>query len=406
MFSPSFHQSQVSRWIRPAVVAALVIATLLLGSASASAAVSCSLYASPSGSGSGSLSSPFGSAQALVDALQPGQTGCLMGGTYDLSGSGGELKFNRGGSSGAPVTLASAPGGTATLVGGIVYVPNGSDYVTITDVHINTHGATQPGVQVMGANDALTRSDVTNLNSKYSCVILGSDQGWGQAVNTLLEGNVIHECGNTAPNQDHGVYVDNVVGATITNNIFWGIPDGWGVHVYPHAQNTQVTHNVIDGNGGGVIFGGNTASTSNNNVAAYNVITNSTHFYGVESWWGGTVGTGNIAKNNCVAHDAGGNIETPEVGFTAQNNLVANQTYMDAATHNYMLKPGSPCLGVVGYDTAAMLAGHGVHATMASRRAACRSNRLAGRHRARRHHLRSCVARHAGGGSRRSRHHR
>ncbi|HTU98565.1 MAG TPA: hypothetical protein VMF14_22125, partial [Solirubrobacteraceae bacterium] len=45
---------------------------------------SCNLYASPSGSasGDGSLSHPVATVQELDWALAPGQTGCLLSGTY------------------------------------------------------------------------------------------------------------------------------------------------------------------------------------------------------------------------------------------------------------------------------------------------------------------------------------
>jgi hypothetical protein len=278
-----------------------------------------------------------------------------MGGGYDLAGgsSGSQLKFNHGGSRGAPITLESYPGQTATLTGGPVYVPHGSNYVTITHLDINTNGSNQVGVQIMGAYDDVTSNDITNLNTKYSCIIIGSDMGWGQATNTLVENNVVHQCGHNPgdPYEDHGVYVDNSLDATITNNIFWGMPYGWGVQLYPHAQGTQVTHNVIDNNNGqGVVFGGNTLSASSDNTVAYNIITNSSNQYNVQGYWGGAVGTGNAADNNCLYNGAAGNnpaasnIETPSVGFTASHNVIANPTYTNAAAHNYTLSPNSPCL--------------------------------------------------------------
>src|SRR5205807_9753650 len=148
--------------VRRGIVALVMIVGwfALVASGSASAAVSCSLYASPSGSdsGSGSSSSPFLTAQKLVDALQPGQTGCLMAGTYSQP----ELRFNHGGSSGAPITLASYPGQTATVSGGFVYVVSGSNYVTIENLHMDASAATQVGVQVMASNTSLIGDDITN----------------------------------------------------------------------------------------------------------------------------------------------------------------------------------------------------------------------------------------------------
>ena len=118
------------------VVLASAVAASVAVPAAALASVSCSLYASPAGSdaASGSLASPFRSAQKLVDALSAGQTGCLRGGSYSQS----ELAFHHGGRVGAAVTLASYPGETATLTGGFVYVPSGSDFVTLEGLHVDT----------------------------------------------------------------------------------------------------------------------------------------------------------------------------------------------------------------------------------------------------------------------------
>ncbi|MDQ6805526.1 MAG: hypothetical protein M3065_11300, partial [Actinomycetota bacterium] len=159
-----------SRWdvrmLRVGALAAAAICALAVLSSSAQAAgapsVSCSLYASPTGSdssGSGSQSSPFQTAQKLIDALAPGQTGCLMAGTYNDSPW---LRFNSGGNAGAPITLSSAPGQTATLAGGYVYTPTGSDYVTLENLHIDGSGTTQNSIQIFGSHDALIGDDITN----------------------------------------------------------------------------------------------------------------------------------------------------------------------------------------------------------------------------------------------------
>jgi hypothetical protein len=347
--------------LRATVVLLAAVAFSFFGflGGSAGATSSCSLYASPgAGGGDGSVGSPFGSAQALVDALTPGQTGCLEGGSYDLSGgsSGPQLRFSHGGSSGAPVTLMSAPGATATLTGGIVYVPHGSDFVTISGVHVDVRNAGEPVVQIMGAYDTFSGSDVTNHNTEYSCIIIGSDTGYGQASHTVIEGNVVHQCGYNPsdPYEDHGVYVDNSVDATILNNVFWGMPYGWGVQIYPHAQGTQVLHNVIDDNGQGVVFGGNSSWTSSNNTVAYNIISNSSNAYNIQDWWGGAVGSNNLAKDNCLFHGGQGEVMAPQ-GFTTSGNVTADPGYSDPSNHNYTLKSGSPCLSVVGYDTAALV---------------------------------------------------
>jgi hypothetical protein len=353
-------------WVRGAIPLAIVVAAAgaLVGGAAAGSRAPCALVASPSGSDhhAGSASSPFLTAQRLVNALKPGETGCLMAGAYDLADgpSGSQLKFNHGGTSGSPLTLRSYRGQTAILAGGPVYVPAGSNYVTITDLSIDTRGADEVGVQIMGAGDQLTNDDITNANTPGSCVILGSDTGYGRAVSPLVEGNVVHQCGynRSDPFEDHGVYVDNSVGAVITENIFWGMPYGFGVQLYPDSQGTQVTHNVIDDNGNGVVVGGNDASTSSNNIIADNVISGSSNEYDIQGFWKGAVGTGNVAVSNCVYSGSQGNISAAD-GFTASGNPTAAPAFVDEEAHTiagYELQPGSPCLAVVGSDAAATIA--------------------------------------------------
>jgi hypothetical protein len=357
--------TSVRNWfVKLLSAAVLAVAAVTFFAAAAVAAPSCTLYASPSGSDSaaGTLASPLQTPQKLVDSLQAGQTGCLRAGTYNQT----ELTFSHAGRAGAPVTLMSYPGETATLSGGFIYVPQGSDYVTIANLHIDSSATAQVGVQLMAANDSLTGDDITNGQAHDSCIILGSNVGWGQAVNTTIANNVIHQCGNTADgNQDHGIYADNSVNATIDNNVIWGAA-AYAIHLYQNSQGSQITHNVIVGNGYGVIFAGSGQHNSSGNVVADNIIANSTAGYDVSSYWGGTVGTGNTLKGNCLAGGHLGQITTVRTGFAASGNVSATPGFVNAAAHNYRLSTGSPCLSVVGYDTAARIAGGSAVATVSS----------------------------------------
>jgi hypothetical protein len=347
------------RWLGTLGVALASMGGVAAVAASASVSVSCSLYASPGGSdaASGSVASPFRSAQKLVDALSAGQTGCLRGGSYSQS----ELAFHHGGAAGAAVTLASYPGETATLTGGFVYVPSGSDHVTLENLHVDTSAATQVGVQLMATDSSLIGDDITNRSAHYSCIILGSNAGWGQAIGTVIENDVIHQCGSVADgNQDHAIYFDNSINGVISGDVIWGA-SAYAIHLYQNAQGNQITHNVIVDNGYGVIFAGSGSHASDGNVVADNIIASASVGYDVESYWGGAVGTGNVLAHNCLYSGHLGQITTVQTGFAASGNLTADPGFVDAAAHNYQLKPGSRCLSVIDKR----VAGHGPIATIA-----------------------------------------
>ncbi|MDQ6805528.1 MAG: right-handed parallel beta-helix repeat-containing protein [Actinomycetota bacterium] len=327
-----------------------------------SASVSCSLYASPTGSdssGTASQSSPFQTAQRLSNALAPGQTGCLMTGAYSDSPG---LTLGHGGSAGEPITLSSAPGQTATLEGGYVYMPTGSDYVTLENLVINGSGTRQNSIQIFGSHDSLIGDEITNGEQHNSCIIVGASGYTPYPTDTLIEGNVIHKCGNAADgNKDQGIYLSQSVHATVTNNIIWGSA-AFGLQLYPDAVGTTITHNVIADNGYGVIFAGNAgaeSTVSDGNRVEGNIVVDSTVGYNVSSS-GDASATSNVFNDNCTYNTSpvGGDISN-DGGFTTSGNISGSSPlFVDGSAHTvegYELRSGSPCLSVVGYDTAALL---------------------------------------------------
>src|SRR5205085_926026 len=74
------------------------------------------------------------SVQRFVDALRPGQTGCLRGGTYDRMHNGYIARFGEPG-----VSLRSAPGQRAHLVGIVMVAPE-ADRVRLSHLSIEGTG--------------------------------------------------------------------------------------------------------------------------------------------------------------------------------------------------------------------------------------------------------------------------
>src|SRR5437764_4602582 len=159
-------------------------------SGSAKAGLLCDRYAARSGSdtAAGTITAPFQTAQRLADSLAPGQTGCLLAGTYHE-----HLRIGHGGRAGAPITLASFPGQTATIVGRF-WIARGSDYVTISRLHLDgVNGDGLPSPTVNANHATFTGDDVTDDHTGI-CFVIGS-RPWGTAANTLITRSRIHDCG-------------------------------------------------------------------------------------------------------------------------------------------------------------------------------------------------------------------
>lgn len=332
------------------IALATISASLAFMGGSASAATTCDLFASPSGSdaASGTAGAPFQTAQKLVNSLNPGQAGCLEAGNYTE-----DVEFFNGGRAGAPITLSSVPGQTATLTGRL-WIRHGSDYVTVTGLNlVGVNADDLPSPTINAANATFSYDNVSN-NHTAICFVVGSD--WGSAANTLITNSRVHDCGVLpAANHDHGIYVANATNTTISWNEIYDNADR-GIQLYPDAENTTIDHNVIANNGEGLLFSGDYGKASNDTDAYDNVISGAVLRHDVESYYpaGNPLGTGNVLHNNCVWGGAEGSIDTSDGGFTSRNNITGNPDFANAASENYHLGAASPCLTMTGDIAAAV----------------------------------------------------
>jgi chitodextrinase len=248
-----------------------------------------------------------GTANALLGSLTSGQVGCLRGGIYTASSSN-VLDVSK-----SNVTVMAYPGERPVLRG-LVIVRNGANGVRLANVSVEGQGGSNT-IQIYGDDFVLEGSDITNSWRGRSCMMLG-DGSAGTADRPVIRDNHFHECGSLANgNQDHAIYAAHVV-------------DGGSPSVR-----------------GGVVFGGDSNDASSSNVVEYNVIAYSTT-YNIESWWGGPVGSGNVARYNCVYGGGDGNI-APAKGFVATGNVVANPLFENRSTGDYTLLATSPCLSLI-----------------------------------------------------------
>lgn len=336
----------------PKVLAAATVTLAIAagGLACAGPAVaSCNLVAATTGSdhNKGTLARPLKTVQRLADRLRAGQTGCVRGGVYKE-----DVKVKRGGRSASQrLTIESYTGERATLTGRL-YIPRGSNFVTITQMNLNGRNDSSLPSPTINSDDAeFTRDDVTNEHTGI-CFILGSS-GYGRAERTIISGNRIHDCGvEPSHNEDHGIYVAESDGARITNNVIFKNTDR-GIQLFPDAQGTVIAHNIIDGNGEGIVFSGD-GTTSNNTTVAFNLITNAKIRYDIESFYprGTRKGVNNIVRNNCIFGGSRSAIGE-EVGFTAANlgNKAVNPQYASPAAGNYAVPPANRCASLIAGGT-------------------------------------------------------
>ena len=330
----------------PLIALGIFAASCGSGAGSASAA-SCDRVASRSGSDSdpGTRSRPFKTVQRLADSLRAGQVGCVREGTYEERQPGDYvLKFNHGGRKRKPLTIRSYPGERA-LLKGTVYVPRQSPHVTLSALDIDGRARWIEGepvtVHVMAANVTIEQSDITNRGLK-SCMLLGSNRGWGKATRTRIRHNVFHDCGNPGNGMlDHAIYAENADRVDIRSNVFWGNA-AWAVHLYPNSRRVRVRGNVMDSNGGGVIFAGEGRLASSKNVVENNIISNPRRDLTVGTYWGGRIGHGNVARRNCV-WDSGKASVSKGPGFKATRNVIGEPVFVDRGAGDYRLRAGSAC---------------------------------------------------------------
>ncbi len=308
--------------VRPVLVVGGLLAALLfllssLLVANAAVAAVCDKYAATNGSDGarGTSSSPYRTAQKLVDSLSPGQTGCLRGGTYN-EGTNLTIKKDR-------ITLSAAPN-QRVRIKSRVYVRQGADGVTVRDLSLEgTPG--KVNVLIRGNYSRWIGNEITNYNSDKVCVLVGSR--YVVATGTDILRNSIYGCGS------HGIYASNGKGTEIIGNRIYDNV-GRGVQLYPNAQGTLIRGNKIDGNGWGVVFSGYGGSASSNNLVEDNTITNSRRGWNIYGVWGSAsqVGKGNVARYNCVWASSrnswfnkNGGIKSPQEGFRAYSNRVSSQ---------------------------------------------------------------------------------
>ncbi|HET6830662.1 MAG TPA: right-handed parallel beta-helix repeat-containing protein, partial [Solirubrobacterales bacterium] len=194
-----------------------------------------------------------GDAAAFASALRSGETGCLRGGVHELD----EVA-----TIGEPgVVLTSFPGESATLAGRL-WIETGADGTRVENLILDGRNPEGKPSPTINADDVVLRgNDIANGHTAI-CVSVNNYRDDAPPRGVVIENNAIHDCGLLpATNHHHGIYIANARDTVVRDNLIYGNADR-GVQLYPDADDSVVTGNVIDGNGQGVIFGGGPDSSS------------------------------------------------------------------------------------------------------------------------------------------------
>lgn len=300
-------------------------------------------YVSTAGSDSnaGTQAAPWRTVQKALNTLTAGQTVVIRGGTYAQN-----LTMTRAGTATAPITIRNYPGERPILKAG-------SGATNNMPLQIGTGGAY---VRFQGLTfDGATGSSTTNIYAWGSardieisdCESRGSQrQGFFSERGTAriqLIGCYFHDNGGYGPVQlDHNVYIEGSHNAVL-NSLLTGAKNGYGIQIYPSSDHIVVAGNTITGNfRDGIVLGSGGATTTTDALIVNNIITNNRS--AISTYWGGSVGTNNIARNNL----AWGNSQTSFVGsgITYKQNVAADPRYSSLSGGNYRLQAGSPALDI------------------------------------------------------------
>jgi len=304
---------------------------------------------SPTGSdsGPGSIDQPWQTVQKALSTLQAGQIAYIRGGTYSQN-----LLLNRAGTPSAPFTIQNYPSEQPILQPGTgqtdnipLKIGNQAAYVRFQGLVVEgANGPSTTNVYAAGAAHDIELS---------ACELRGSQrQGFfsGPSTSSIqIIGCNIHDNGGSGPTQlDHNLYLQGTR-HLLANSRIANAPNGFNVQIYPSSDHIIVTENTIVGAlRDGIIVGGDGGGTTTNLTIVNNVMAFNGR-YGISTFWGGIVGTGNVATRNVAWGNRSGQLEGTGIDYV--ENLIADPLFLDLLQGNFHVLLGSPAtdLGRIEY---------------------------------------------------------
>jgi parallel beta-helix repeat protein len=287
-------------------------------------------YVDPQGDdeAAGTMAAPWRTLGRAVEELRPGDVVLVRSGTYAEN-----VDIARGGTGAEPVTVRAFPGEQPLLTGRLKVA---ADHVRVSGLIVEGRTPTNPtdvAVYVSGAVDVqLIRNEIRRAGQSGIFVGDGSSR-------TQIVSNWIHDNGRNAL-LDHGIYVENAADTLVANNVV-GSNVGYGIQLYPDADDSVVTQNTVVRNGrSGVIVGGEETTSDRNSIE--NNIVSFNGEQGIRTFWGGPVGRDNVAANNLVYGNPEGIVSGQ--GLVVSGTLTEHPGFVDAPRGDYRLTNDSPAV--------------------------------------------------------------
>jgi len=299
-----------------------------------------SRYVSRSGSdkSSGSEQHPWRTVQRGLNALRPGWTLYIRGGTYRR-----DLIMRRAGNSGAPITVRNYPGAHVVLRGRggtmePLTVTGSASYVKFSGLTFaGATGYRTTNIYVSGTADHIQFTNCVSRDSTGQGFFSG---GGTHAIR--ITGCYFHDNGSGEDaHQGHNIYLEGS-GHVVANNVVVGAKRGFGIQLYPKSNRVVIASNTIVGNRyDGVIVGSDGSTTTSNAVIVDNILAYNRR-YGLSTYWGGKKGSGNIAAHNLTWKNGSGALTGSAITFL--NNLRGAPDFANRSARNYRLGSASAAL--------------------------------------------------------------
>jgi hypothetical protein len=313
-------------------------------------------YVSTSGADTnpGTLASPWRTIQKAMNTLLAGQLAYVRAGTYSQN-----LVMTRAGTAVAPITIRNYPGERPVLRPGTGQTDNmplqlgGAAYVRFQGLVIEAAtGPSTTNVYAWGTTHDIELTECEVRNSQRQGFF---SEDTTRAIQVI--GCHFHDNGGSGPVQlDHNLYVQGH-NHVIANCLIANAPNGFDLQIYPSSDGIIVSENTIVGAmRDGIIVGSDGGTTTTNLTIVNNVIAFNGR-YGISTYWGGAVGTGNLATANVAWGNTAGQLDGSGITYLA--NTIADPRFVDRTAGNFHLQLASPAVdtALIGYALAADLDG-------------------------------------------------